>query len=86
MCNCGNKRNEMVSQVFSSVDTGTPLQKPPEKMWADVNFRYIGQTALTVTGTITGKRYRFSAAGEEQPIDYRDAGSMMTVPVLKRVL
>jgi hypothetical protein len=86
MCNCGNKRNNMVKQAFGSAETRSPQQPQQEKMWADVNFRYIGQSALTVTGTITGKRYRFSAAGEEQPIDYRDAASMMTVPVLKRVL
>lgn len=54
-------------------------------MWPDTYFQYTGKSALTVTGKITGKNYRFTKPGEMQVIDYRDASGMMAVPVLKKV-
>ena len=86
MCNCGNKRSQLQGGQFA---TGMPAKEntatPARKMWPDVNFVYTGKTALSVTGNVTGKRYRFSAPGEQQLIDYQDASFMLTVPVLQRV-
>ncbi|MEO5681152.1 MAG: hypothetical protein ABIQ88_00860 [Chitinophagaceae bacterium] len=84
MCNCGNKRTEMVNQVFNAGQE--PIQAPAKKMWPDISFSYTGRSALTVTGAVTGKTYRFTAPGVQQLIDYRDAPAMMMVPVLKRVV
>lgn len=50
-----------------------------------VVFEYTGNTALSVTGKITGTHYRFSAPGERQNIDGRDAAGMMGIPVLQKV-
>ena len=83
MCNCGNKRNERSSQSAAQRMAG--MQPPLEKTGPAASFMYTGQSALTVTGTVTGKRYRFNAPGEQQLIDYRDAALMMPVPVLKRM-
>ena len=47
-------------------------------------FEYIGKTALTVVGNITGRTYRFNRPGDLQSIDSRDAAGMTTVPVLRR--
>lgn len=79
MCDCGNKRDS-----FTAL-TGT-VNNATKKMWQDAWFMYTGQSALTITGYISGKQYRFSASGEQQLIDYRDASAMMTVPVLKKVV
>lgn len=85
MCNCGNQRSQLGGQQFTGMEKNEPLAPPAQKMWPDIKFSYTGQSALTVTGTITGRRYRFSKPGEEQPVDFRDAPSMLMVPVLKRV-
>lgn len=78
---CAKKRNEYVGDV--NYHSQTFLE--PAKMREDIYFEYTGQTALSVTGMITGNKYRFSKTGEVQQIDHRDAGSMMAVPVLKKV-
>ena len=84
MCNCGNKRSQL--QQFA---TGMPAKENADnaarQTWPPVNFVYTGQTALSVTGNVTGKRYRFNAPGEQQLIDYQDASFMLTVPVLQKV-
>ncbi len=54
-------------------------------MWEDVQFEYTGKTALTVNGSIPGKRYRFEHTGSTLVIDYRDAAGMMGIPVLRKV-
>ena len=82
MCNCGNKREGLSSQSFAGKENpGTPAQK----LWPDVNFMYTGQSALSVTGSVSGKNYRFRWAGDRQLVDYRDASSMMKVPVLRKI-
>jgi len=86
MCNCGNKRSGFTAGTSATLSNSAPIKQPVQKMWPDTNFMYAGQSALTVTGNITGKRYRFSAPGEQQLVDYRDAAAMMTVPVLKRII
>ena len=82
MCNCGNKRSQYSQQQSSSIQTKTPsstLQQSTNSI-----FEYIGKTALTVVGNITGRRYRFNRPGDLQSIDSRDAAGMLAVPVLRR--
>jgi hypothetical protein len=83
MCNCGNKRNSYAEQSHK-LSNEVVSDGGAKKMWADAHFEYTGQSALTVTGSVTGKRYRFSFPGDIQTVDYRDAGAMMAVPVLKK--
>lgn len=86
MCNCGNKRTALIEQqsanagIISSTEIDTTYNKK------QMRFEYIGKTALTVTGSITGKRYRFSSPGDILPIDISDAGGLMSVPVLRKVI
>ena len=49
-----------------------------------MSFRYLGATALTVVGPITGRRYHFIRAGAVLEVDSRDAPSVGTVPHLSR--
>ncbi len=84
MCNCGNKRKELNASPLPMRGT-LAANTSREKMGSDVNFEYTGKTALSVTGNITGKKYRFAHSGDERLIHYSDAPGMMTVPVLKKV-
>ena len=61
-----------------------PSQARADFAVAAVRFEYTGTTGLTVRGPITGRNYRFNAAGEQVPVDGRDAPSMMAVPKLRR--
>lgn len=81
MCNCGNKRNEDTHSSFSGSGAFVTKRNQLQK-GSDLNFKYTGKTALSVTGSITGKRYRFSFPGNIQTVDYRDATGMRTVPLL----
>lgn len=84
MCNCGNKRNELNASSLSM--SGKVMMKTNRQpIWPDVNFEYTGKTALSITGNITGKRYRFAHPGDKQLVDYRDASGMRSVVVLRKV-
>ncbi|RTL58504.1 MAG: hypothetical protein EKK37_09220 [Sphingobacteriales bacterium] len=84
MCNCGNKRTQYSNQtmLLSNPDVNDEITK---RMWPDIKFEYTGLTALTIFGSVTGKKYRFHHPNDIQVIDYRDASSMMGVSVLKKV-
>jgi len=83
MCNCGNKRSQYNQENnASSVQTKTSIIT--SKQYTNSIFEYVGKTALTVVGNITGRRYRFNRPGDLQSIDSRDAAGMLAVPVLRR--
>ena len=50
-----------------------------------VLYEYTGATAMTVSGSISGQRYRFGAPGSRLQIDPRDASSFVGLPNLRRV-
>lgn len=83
MCNCGNKRMAFTGRAPATRQA--PPDKPiAPKMWPDIHFEYTGNTALNITGNVTGKQYRFARKGDLQPVDYRDARGMLHVAVLKK--
>ncbi len=84
MCNCGNKR--MNYQQEQNELKPLILTKRQKQNTYDQYFEYIGKTALSVKGNITGKNYRFAFTGDRQIIDERDAEAMLNVPVLKKVV
>ena len=77
---CGKKRNEYAGSFSRSSATYT--HTPVAQLWNDVIFEYTGESGLTVKGAITRRTYRFNAPGDQQQVDYRDAGSMMAIPLL----
>lgn len=85
MCNCGNKRESFSNQPSYRLSNRENITQQGNKMWPDANFEYTGKTALSVKGNVSGKNYRFSKPGDVQPVDYRDASSLVAVPVLKRL-
>ena len=80
MCNCGKKRNE-----YSQTNTLGSNNDESTSNTAGTNFEYTGKTALTVTGNITRKNYRFNYPGHIQTVDHRDAPGMIAIPVLKKI-
>jgi hypothetical protein len=51
-----------------------------------VFFEYVGKTGMTVTGPVSGKRYRFERAGSRVEVDLRDRRSLAGVPQLRQWL
>ncbi len=83
MCNCGNKREALASQQSFQLSNMQNIARQESKMWPDVSFEYTGKTALSVSGNVSGKNYRFSKSGDVQLVDYRDASSLKAITVLK---
>jgi len=48
-------------------------------------FEYVGASALTVFGAVSGVRYRFAHSGARVAVHSRDADAMATLPNLKRM-
>jgi hypothetical protein len=49
-----------------------------------VSFEYVGKTALTAIGPVSGGHYRFSHPGAIVEVDPRDIASLATVPNLRK--
>jgi hypothetical protein len=58
----------------------------PEANPNTIEFIYVGRTALTAIGPVTGASYRFNQPGARLQVDTRDAASMAQVPVLRQVV
>lgn len=79
---CGQKREALRSEGGTPTLPPLPLQGQTR---IPVRFRYLGATALTIHGPVSGKTYRFAAPGSEMEVDGRDANGFSTVPVLERL-
>jgi len=49
--------------------------RPVRKQWIDIT--YVGETALTLFGGVSGARYRFGWRGACLPVDIRDATDLL---------
>ena len=78
-CGCGNRR------VTPWIDASRPAEPAPApRAPRPYYFQYIGKTALTAVGGVTGHRYRFPAPGALLAVDERDAPSFAAIPNLRR--
>lgn len=84
MCNCGKKRSQYATQHSNSSVEENTSQQPLQSGYT--NFEYTGKTALHITGNYTRRNYRFHRPGDVQPVDNLDAGGMVGIPVLKRII
>ncbi len=50
-----------------------------------VYFEYLGPTAITALGSVTGRQYRFATHGVPVAVDARDRWSIARVPSLREV-
>ncbi len=82
---CGNQRSRMAAPPVSRISSEAPRVSRPEHRFV-AWFEYTGQTALTVTGPVTRKQYRFGESGARLAVDLRDRPSLLAVPKLREVL
>ncbi len=75
---CGQKRDNWRVQADPSLQgsAGNP---------GVVYFRYVGKSALTAVGAITGRVYRFAGPGSVAATDPRDAPSIAATPHLVQI-
>ncbi len=74
---CGQTRAAAVLQMPSQGRT----VRPSGPAW----FEYIGRTAVTVTGTATGRTYRFDGPGARLEAHPADRAALYQIPVLRQV-
>ena len=81
---CGQRRRfhkRMSGEAYETGET-TPTGPPPGTIF----FEYVGGTAMTVVGPVTGQRYRFGWPGAQMPVDSKDARAISDgVPHLRKV-
>jgi hypothetical protein len=64
--------------------TAARQTRSPERSFV-VTFEYVGASALTVVGPVSGRRYRFEHVGARVTIDPRDRPAIARVPRLRQV-
>jgi len=77
MC-CGRGRTSRTS----TFQNRAPVSTAPINTQSGAAFEYVGKTALTVVGPITGANYRFERTGSRLRVDLRDRAGLVQVPVL----
>jgi hypothetical protein len=95
MCNCGSGRQNLAASIHTTSanrrlneadSRGPALRRPAAARPSQILlFEYIGDTAMTVFGGATRRRYRFSAPGARVQVDARDGSSLTSIPRLKLV-
>jgi hypothetical protein len=60
-----------------------PQVVPPLAAHERVVFKCVGPTGLTVTGPVTGRRYRFERPGALLAVDVRDRAALAAVMYLR---
>jgi len=60
------------------------MQPSRSALQSRVFFEYMGKTGMTVTGPVTGKRYRFEGSGSRVEVDLRDRRPLAAVPQLRQ--
>lgn len=95
---CGSKRQQVARQIQAARGSATGAQAGPPggrsvplppastvqyAVQAGVPFVYDGLAELVVTGSATGRRYRFAARGARLMVDALDAPAMRNTPKLR---
>ena len=88
MC-CGRSRAQFLTRTPRlpppRVATQTVGPPPQFARYPGMTFEYIGLSGLTVTGPVTGRRYRFDRPGTRVEVDRRDRASIAAIPLLRPV-
>jgi hypothetical protein len=73
----------MRSQANNPATPASFAQPPGQQR--GTTFQYVGKTALTAIGPVSGRRYRFSCFGQVLDVDPRDVMSFAVVPNLRQI-
>jgi hypothetical protein len=90
---CGKMRRQIAATFTPPLDSSrsqpAEFRRPAGRLsrfpMGTVYFEYVGVTAITAVGTVTGRQYRFSAPGVPVVVDARDRWSLAKVPNLREV-
>jgi hypothetical protein len=81
MC-CGRNRTQLMTAMQKTRPvTAVAGQKLP----SSASFVYTGNTALTVTGPISGFEYKFDRPGARVEVDWRDRILLASIRQLQQV-
>jgi hypothetical protein len=80
MC-CGRNRDQALSNA--NVQTAVARPQTFASGMAGIPAQYLGTTAMTVLGPVSGKVYRFDRPGAQVDLDRRDLSALAAVPKLK---
>jgi hypothetical protein len=78
MACCGQMRG-LASASGRAVETN----QRPRPTRRSVLYEYTGTTGMTVTGPVSGLKYRFEQPGHKVQVDSRDVSSMAGLPNLR---
>ena len=88
MACCGQRRQQisraMPVQRANNPAPGSNVNRVPA-VPRTTTFQYVGKTALTAVGPISGRYYRFNHPGAILEVDPRDRASLASVPNLRQV-
>jgi len=89
---CGQKREEWNAapsqSTFFAPPSSTVPATPPPALPAAIGSSVTllsRQGVTTITGKVTGKRYRFQGTGAMQAVDRRDADAMIATGAFEQV-
>ena len=77
---CG--RSRLTGGPF--IASSPTVARPAARRFA-VTFEYVGATALSVEGPVSGRHYRFTHTGHQLVVDARDRPALARVPKLREV-
>jgi hypothetical protein len=77
---CCGQRRALSTGTGRAVETSRAL-RPSSR---SALYEYTGATGMTVTGSVSGTKYRFGQTGSKVQIDWRDVSSMAGLPNLRR--
>lgn len=80
---CCGKARQHLAQVMATTPAVAAPARPALRF--SVIFEYTGQTALTVIGPASGRRYRFASPGARVVVDPRDRPGLAQLPTLREV-
>ncbi len=82
MC-CGRNRTQM--KAPTSPQSRQAATVPIQKLPLSVPFIYVGNTAMTVKGPISGFEYRFAHPGARVEVDWRDRILLASIRQLRQI-
>ena len=78
---CCGQRRAVAAGSGQAVEAG----RPRRQISRAALYEYTGATGMTVSGAVSGMRYRFAAPGSKVQIDSRDVSSLAGLPNLRRL-
>jgi hypothetical protein len=83
---CGQRRAQQRSMPRPFVhELAAPRASAGKFPMGTAYFEYVGHTAITAVGNVTGRQYRFTTPGVPVVVDARDRWSLARVPLLREV-